>query len=302
MLRAREGMEKSEMQTRGHDDASEEAAGIDAQSAGREIAVGLTEGADGREADGLGRETSGSQLKTVAAGQVDVPFFFCTCGIAAADDRHVETGCAEGVVYLLPHLEAVEADARSYLCPQLFGTRTVGTGHGRHRLLTDACHRAPPSGMNGTDGVVGLVVEQYGDAVGCRHANAHAAQVGHQGIAALQGLCPLRWREGHQVLVDLGDARLVYLMWHQQVIVADAETLAEQRTVTADVLVGIATKSVDVERGIAITETAPQTCGGERRHLRTKVVEVEHGAHHLVEHPPVGRHLLVEGQRIGSRR
>lgn len=51
----------------------EDAAAVDAQTTGREIVVGLLEGADGRDLDVLRRQAGSDELQAVALRQVDVP-------------------------------------------------------------------------------------------------------------------------------------------------------------------------------------------------------------------------------------
>jgi len=138
-------------------------------------------------------------------------------------------------------------DAGPYLCLDMLGAGAVCGFHLCDGFLSNTGHSATPAGMDGANGMMRLIVEQDGDAVGSRHADAHATQVRHQCIVAVQCHLPLLLREGQQCLVYTYCLRQMYLMGHQQTVIADAKQRAKCLTVLADAILRIATIAVDVE-------------------------------------------------------
>ena len=99
-------------------------------------------------------QSIGQELLAVAFWQVDVPFV-----IHSANRLHVKAGSGEGIIYLLTHLETVEADSRAYLADEFSGQCAVRIHHGSHRFLGNARYGATPTSMNGTNGMVLWVME-----------------------------------------------------------------------------------------------------------------------------------------------
>jgi hypothetical protein len=94
-----------------HQDASKNAAGIDAETAGREIGFGVLIGANGRDGNLGCWDTRGKELLTIALREINMPFLTNF----AADGSHLETIVGKGFVNLVAHLEALYVNARTYL-------------------------------------------------------------------------------------------------------------------------------------------------------------------------------------------
>jgi hypothetical protein len=140
----------------------------------------VLEGADGRNLNGLWQKAGSNELQAIALRQVDVPLitFF-------TDGRHVETCLGESVVDFVADFETIEVDAWTDLCHEVLGQGAIVLCHGLDSFLDNAADGASPSCVDGADGVFLLVVEQHGNAVGGRHADAHAREVRRQGINTL---------------------------------------------------------------------------------------------------------------------
>ena len=95
------------------------------------------------------------------------------------DGGHIETRLLEGFVDFVADFEIVEVNAWTDLCNEVLGLGAVGCCHGLDGFFDDAADGASPSRMDGTDGVLFFVVEQHGNAVGGRHTNAHAGEIGY---------------------------------------------------------------------------------------------------------------------------
>ena len=67
----------------------------------------------------------------------------------------------------MEHFEAVKRDARAYHGTQRLRTGAVGFGHGTYCHLHDTLLRATPTGVNSTEGMMGCIIQEHGDAVGC---------------------------------------------------------------------------------------------------------------------------------------
>ena len=66
---------------------------------------------------------------------------------------------------------------------------TISIVHGANSLLSNAINRASPSSMHSTYGLLASVVEQYGNAIGCRYAYADLWAIGHHGINTFDSFC-----------------------------------------------------------------------------------------------------------------
>jgi hypothetical protein len=135
-----------------------------------------------------------------------------------ADGIHVESRIFKGLIHLIAHLETLQVDAWAYLCDKVMRAGTINLRHPGYGLLHDAHHRTTPAGMNGTDGTLPGVIEQHGDTVGCRDTDTHLLHIGHQRIITLK-VCI-------QLFTNHSYLRLVYLMWHQQMVVRNAKQVA----------------------------------------------------------------------------
>ena len=261
-------------------DAGEDAAGEDAEATGREESVCLLVGADVREGYLAVGYAGGQQLPTVTLGQVDVPAPAAVGGrLLPADKFHGEVLGAKGLIHLVAHLEAVEADARPYLRYDVGGTGAIGGSHLANGSLGNAPQRSPPAGMDGTDGATRPVEEQQGDAVGRGDAYAQAAHVGHQRVDTLQPLAALAGRQCHKVLVDDGSLCQVNLVGHQQPLVGYAQQAAQRSAVLAYRLFAVSTIAVDVERSILPTTKTAPACAAEGSHAGADVVIIQFRVH-----------------------
>ena len=65
----------------------------------------------------------------------------------------------EGLIDFVAHLETVETDAWTNLCHQACWACAIGICHSKDSLLDNPLHRSTPTGMDGTDGMMLLVIE-----------------------------------------------------------------------------------------------------------------------------------------------
>ena len=108
-----------------------------------------------------------------------------------------------------------------------------------------------------------FVVEQYGDAVGGRHTDAHIGKIGHQGIYSLQMLVPSFRRQTEEIIVNDSYLSEMNLMRHDQLRIVYAQQLAQGCPILGDMLAIIATIDIDIELTITIRAKAPMTSGAE---------------------------------------
>ena len=71
---------------------------------------------------------------------------------------HRKLCLAESLIHLVTDLKAVEVDAWPDLGGELPGLCAVGLCHRLYRFDDYTLHRASPTGMNGTDGMVLTIV------------------------------------------------------------------------------------------------------------------------------------------------
>ena len=58
-------------------------------------------------------------------------------------------------------------------------------GHQAHGVGGNACHRTAPARVDGCHHVRAVIIEQYGDAVGCLDAHTQAGTVGEDSVCVL---------------------------------------------------------------------------------------------------------------------
>ena len=149
----------------------------------------------------------------------------------------------KGVVHLVAYLETVKADARTNLGNDICRTRTIDFRHLADGFLYNTLDCAPPPGMNGTDGMMYGVIEQYRNAVSCRYTYTEPRDISHQRINALKVAVP--------ILINDSNLCLMHLMRHDELVITDIKQLTQQGTVLADGLVSVATVAIDVELAVA---------------------------------------------------
>ena len=191
---------------------------------------------------------------------------------ALADVRHREARSVKRLIHLITHLEAVQADARSYLCRHILGLRAIGCAHLGKRLLCNAADGATPTCMNGSNGAMATVVKEYGNAVCRAHADAHPSQVRHHRIDALKLLHPLCSRALEERLVNPCHLCAMYLMGQDQPLVTDAQRLTQQPSVHSYRLLVVPTILVDVERRVVPHAASPVPRRAETHHVLVQVI------------------------------
>ena len=123
--------------------------------------------------------------------------------------------------------------------------------------------------MHHAGGMVLGIIYNNRYTVGSRHTDAYVCQVGHQGIDAFQGCLPGIFRQEEEGAAYLCDASTMHLMRHHQTVVADAERLGEQGSVSGDSLGTVAAIAVDVKVAIVACTETTVTGGAEGRRAFT---------------------------------
>ena len=162
-------------------DARVDAPRLNAQTAGREVGVGMVVGADARVGDVLFGQSCCNQLLSVALGQVDVPFV-----LAETDGGHVKSGSGKGIIHFVAHLTGIQRDTRTDDCPQRLWLASERLAHGLYGELGDALHGATPAGMDSGRSMVLGVIDQHRYAIGGGNTDADAADAGDEGIDPLE--------------------------------------------------------------------------------------------------------------------
>ena len=170
----------------------------------------------------------------------------------------------KGVVNLVAHLETVKADARTNLSNDICRTRAIDFRHLADGFLYDTLDCAPPPGMNGTDGVMYGVVEQYRNAVSRRDTYTKPRNVSHQRINALK--VPVT------ILVNDSNFCLMHLVGHDELVITDIKQSAQQGTVLAYGLVSVTTVAIDVELTIAPCAESSLSGGAECHHVGMHII------------------------------
>ena len=150
--------------------------------------------------------------------------------------------------------------------------RTVCRRHIRNGLLCDALDGAAPACMNGCHSMLPRVVNEQRDAVGRADSDAYVREMGHHRIDTLQACLSVFFRQRKKRLVNLNGLREMYLMGHDETIVADAQLLAQQGAVLTDGLNIVATVAVDVELAIRPRTESTKARRTERFHILMQVV------------------------------
>ena len=116
------------------------------------------------------------------------------------------------------------------------------------------------------------VVDEQRDAVGCADSDAYVCEIGHHRVDTLQACLSVFFRQRKKRLINLYGLREMYLMGHDETVVANTQLLAQQSTVLADGLSIVATVAVDVELAIRprTESTAPRRT--ECYHILMEVV------------------------------
>ena len=222
------------------------------------------------------RHANGFELQPIAQRQVDVPFL-----IMATDSRHLKAGLLKSLIDLIAHLEAIETDTWAYLGHHLLRLRAIRPRHLGDSSLYDALYSPPPASVNGTDGLMLRVVEQYRDTVGCRDTDAYVADISHQGIHTLQLLLLFASRQIQKRLINGYHFCQMNLMWHQQPIVADLQQFTQRLTVLCDGFGLIATVTVDIEFTIVPLTITSTTGGAKGCDAFAKVIITEFWMYHF---------------------
>ena len=99
----------------------------------------------------------------------------------------------------------------------------IGTLHGGDCHPGDVRHRTAPTTVDHTGGTMLGIVEDDGDAVGGRYTDTDTWDIRHQGIDTLQHLTAHVRRQSEEGTSNLGDARRMYLMGHDQAVIFDSQ-------------------------------------------------------------------------------
>ena len=151
-------------------------------------------------------------------------------GFPFGDVIHLETVLAECFIDFVAYLEGGKGDAGADAGYHFFALCAIAGTHLVECVAEDVIHRAAPSGMNsGYHGIL-PVLEQDGNAVCRRDADAAARFTGYQCINALQHgvaffcccmqissvndkcLCPVGLKRDDQFLGALGQGRTYYFL------------------------------------------------------------------------------------------
>lgn len=173
----------------------------------------------------------------VGAGEVYVPPLAVTTG----DALHRERGGAESVVHFVAHLEGVERDSGSNYSAGGCWVEAAGGFHCENAFFYYAGHCTSPTCVNGGYGAGGLVVEEYGDAVGSRDADADALFAGVYGIDGVQLSGARRGIESEERFIDAEHRCAMCLVGENEVSVADIKVCAQEGSVGGYVFCIIAT-------------------------------------------------------------
>ena len=99
---------------------------------------------------------------------------------------HWESGLFKSLVNLISHFKILHRDARTYHCLELFRLCLVGKSHLLHGLMYDASQGSSPTGMNGSHGMMLLIIEKYRNTISRRNTDTDIFQIGHNSINSLQ--------------------------------------------------------------------------------------------------------------------
>ena len=105
-----------------------------------------------------------------------MPFF-----LTAGNEIHGEPFCLKTLKDFVANLKGLEGYARSYNGGQV---GPIGV-HGSDGFLYYILYRALPPGMDGGNGVIAMIVEEYGDAVCCLDGKTQAGDIGEDGIGVV---------------------------------------------------------------------------------------------------------------------
>jgi hypothetical protein len=126
--------------------------------------------------------------------------------------------------------------------------------------------------MNGCHSVLPSVVDEQRDAVGSADSDAYVREISHHSVNALQACLSVFFRQRKKRLVNLNGLREMYLMGHDETIVADVQLLAQQGAVLTDGLSIVATVAVDVELAIRPRTESTTSRRTERNNVLMQVV------------------------------
>ena len=275
-----------------HQNAGVDASGVDAETARREVVVGMVEGTDAGMVDMLGRHAATDELPDIDAGQVKVPL-----GVPLGGLGEVEASLHELVVDLLSHFKVGKRDAWSYHGAQPVGSGAVVELHGHDGTLADALQGAAPSGMDGGGGAGHGVVEQYRDAVGGGDSDAHAGHRGRHHVYSVEYLVAhdvahVEQFGRHGAVLDAVD-----LVGEDDVGGGQSEPVGQQLAVACHVVGAVSAVGVDVERGVVCLTHAAMSGGGEGCDPFAEVIAEQTGFSLAGHHSPPRRIRNLPGLR-----
>ena len=121
------------------------------------------------------------------------------------DRVDIKTGLLEFQRDILPYLETVHADCRTYNSKQIRRLRRICTLHLCNRLADDLRYGSPPSAMDCSCRLLHRIIQKNRYAVGSPHSDGYARKIGDHRIIAIQLLrrdvCPIHYRHLH--IMDL---------------------------------------------------------------------------------------------------
>ena len=91
--------------------------------------------------------------------------------------------------------------------------------HGMNGLLHYPLHRATPSGMHSTAGMVRLIIKKYGDAVGSGDTDTDSCDVCHHGVHTFKQLFLYGNWKGGEVGSNLSHFCAMHLMGIDEMLV-----------------------------------------------------------------------------------
>lgn len=162
------------------------------------------------------------QLQPVADRKVDMPFLVMTC-----DLFHLEALGGKSVVDFLTDLKGIKRDTGTDNGMKVMGIGMISGLHCLDRMLNDPLDRAAPTGMNGGGGMVDGVVEENGDTVSRRNADADSRDISCQAVNPFEGSCLFVCREGEESWIDDVVDGVMDLMGHDDMVIGDMQCFCQ---------------------------------------------------------------------------
>lgn len=266
------------------EDGRIDSAALCAQLASREILVAMLEGTDATILNVVLGYTTVQKNLLVAERKIDMPLQglnditfgsqaitlsrICREGSIRAllcNLFHRKGSLLKSLIYLISHLKTVERNTWTYHRLQLLGICLIGKSHLLKSLVNDASQGPSPSGMDGGDSMMLLIIKKHRDAIGSRNANAYTSLIGHYCIYAFKyHLTDILWH-GKKLICDITHLYSMYLMRHDEMGCINTQLCGKTLAVFSHMFCIVTAKLIDIK--FAIVALAYSILTGSRESL-----------------------------------